>query len=76
MTKDAYRAMIHNFHKAIYDIDFPANKSDIIERAGARIIKVDYEKEATIGSFVQEMPLDRYSCAAEFYSSLLSYLSK
>ncbi|MDD4835029.1 MAG: hypothetical protein PHC44_09955 [Lutispora sp.] len=76
MTKDAYRAMIHHFHKGIYDISFPTTKLQIIEKAGTRMIKVDYGKKMTIKSFVEAMPLDSYSSAAEFYCALLASLSK
>lgn len=72
MTKDAYRAMLHHFHKKMSEIDFPNTKNLIIEKIGEEKVFVDYDKEEKIKTLIEPIKLKKFNSAAEFYCALFS----
>ena len=74
MTKDAYPALLHYIHKQIADVDFPVSKARLLEIIGDRQVYVDWNTQIPLRSFVEPIPQQEFSCAADFYCMLIAAL--
>lgn len=74
MTKDAYPALFHYIHKALADVEFPAEKEALLRLAGDRPVYVDWDKTLPLKSFIEPIACDSFSCAADFYCRLIAAL--
>ena len=74
MTKDAYPALFHYIHKQIADVDFPISKARLLEIIGDRQVYVDWNTQIPLRSFVEPIPQQEFSCAADFYCMLIAAL--
>ena len=74
MTKDAYPALFHYIHKQIADVDFPVSKARLLEIIGDRQVYVDWNTQLPLRSFVDTIPQQEFSCAADFYCMLIAAL--
>ena len=74
MTKDAYPALFHYIHKQIADVDFPVSKARLLEIIGDRQVYVDWNTQLPLRSFVEPIPQQEFSCAADFYCMLIAAL--
>ena len=74
MTKDAYPALFHYIHKQIADVDFPVSKARLLEIIGDRQVYVDWNAQVPLRSFVDPIPQQEFSCAADFYCMLIAAL--
>lgn len=74
MTKDAYPALFHYLHKGIADVSFPITKGELLQRIGDRTVFVDWDKTVPLRVFVEPIPQDSFSCAADFYCMLIAAL--
>jgi hypothetical protein len=72
MTKDSYPALFHYIHKAMYDISYPAKKSEILSLAGARAINTGWDTSIPFKLLLDPIRQESFSCAADFYCALLA----
>lgn len=74
MTKEAYPALFHYIHKGLVDVEFPATKKEVLDRIGDRKVFVDWESQLPLRTFVEPIPQESFSCAADFYCMLIAAL--
>lgn len=74
MTKEAYPALFHYIHKQISDVDFPVSKERLLEITGDRQVFVDWTTQVPLRTFVEPIPQQEFSCAADFYCMLIAAL--
>ena len=74
MTKDAYPALFHYIHKAMARVDFPCTKAELLALAGDEEVHVDWDRTQPLRSFVEPIPAEYFSCAADFYCRLIAAL--
>ena len=58
----------HYMALAMLGIRFPSTKRALIERAGERMIRTGPDAYTPFREILEKLPLDSFSCAAEFYS--------
>ena len=68
MQNMPYMLTAHYMAMAMRDIRFPITKRALIERAGERMIRTGRTRIRRFGEILEKLPLDSFSCAAEFYS--------
>ena len=64
-----YMLAVHYMVLAMRDIRFPVTKAELIERVGDTPIRTGPDTFTPFCEILQKLPLDTFSCAAEFYSS-------
>ena len=74
MAEKQFKGMIHLLHKRMKDIDYPITKQGILNRIGNEKVKIDFDKEMTVCEILEPIAMHEFSCAAEFYCSLLGSL--
>ena len=72
MTKDAYPAMFHFIHKSMADVDYPTTKQAILDKAGERLVAIEWDQSVPLKVFVEPIALERFSSAAEFYCAMIA----
>ncbi|HIU94740.1 MAG TPA: hypothetical protein IAD24_06225 [Candidatus Aphodomorpha intestinavium] len=68
MQNMPYMLTAHYMAMAMRDIRFPITKRALIERAGERMIRTGPDAYTPFREILEKLPLDSFSCAAEFYS--------
>ncbi|MBQ3663094.1 MAG: hypothetical protein II914_03060 [Clostridia bacterium] len=74
MTKESYPALFHYIHRQIADVEFPATKQEVLDRIGDRKVYVDWDVEVPLRSFIEPIPQQEFSCAADFYCMMIAAL--
>ncbi|HAL11214.1 MAG TPA: hypothetical protein DCP22_02710 [Ruminococcaceae bacterium] len=72
MTKDAYPALFHYIHKQIADVEFPTTKKDMLKQIEGRKVNVDWNQTVLLSDFVEPIPQESFSCAADFYCMMIA----
>ncbi|NLC39706.1 MAG: hypothetical protein GX763_02190 [Clostridiaceae bacterium] len=72
MTKDSYPAYFHYIHKAMFDIDYPTTLDIVLEKAGDRLINVDWDEQLPFRELLSSMIKKEFSCAADFYCAFIA----
>ena len=72
MTKDAYPALFHYIHKQIADIEYPISKKDMLKQIGDREVFVDWEQSVPLKNFIEPIPQEKFTCAADFYCMMIA----
>ena len=72
MTKEAYPALFHYIHRAMAEVNFPTTKREILEKAGNVPVHTDWEISVPLKTFVEPIPQESFSCAADFYCKLIA----
>ena len=49
------------------DIKFPITKAELLEKVGDKMIRTGPEAYTPFRVIINKMPMDEFSCAAEFY---------
>lgn len=62
-----YMLTVHYMVLAMRDIRFPITKAELIDRVGERMIRTSPDGYTPFREILQKLPLDSFSCAAEFY---------
>ncbi|MGI6157931.1 MAG: hypothetical protein ACOYH4_05615 [Saccharofermentanales bacterium] len=62
-----YMLTVHYMVLAMRDITFPIHKDELIRRVGDRMIRTSEDGYTPFRDIIEKMPLDYFSCAAEFY---------
>ena len=62
-----YMLTVHYMVLAMRDIRFPITKAELIDRVGDRMIRTSPDGYTPFREILQKLPLDSFSCAAEFY---------
>lgn len=70
MREVPYLLMLHYVVIAMRDISFPVSKAEIIEKVGDIPIRNTPDASVPFRQILENMPLEQYSCAAEFYCAL------
>jgi hypothetical protein len=70
MREVPYLLTAHYIVIAMRPISFPITLEEIIEKVGNEEIRTSPDKYTPFREILQKMPLDRFSCAAEFYCAL------
>ncbi len=74
MKKREFKGMIHYLHKRMVDITFPTTKTQMKLAIGDQMIRVDFDTEVSIGSLLDTIEMEEFTCGAQFYSALLGSL--
>lgn len=64
-----YMLTVHYMVLAMRDIRFPITKAELLERVGDKLIRTGSDSFTPFREILQKLPLDSFSCAAEFYCS-------
>lgn len=64
-----YMLTVHYMVLAMRDIRFPITKAELLERVGDKLIRTGPDSFTPFREILQKLPLDSFSCAAEFYCS-------
>ncbi len=72
MTKPSYPALFHYIHKQMADVAFPITKQALLEQIGDRQVFVDWTTQAPLRIFVEPIPQQSFSCAADFYCMMIA----
>lgn len=64
-----YMLTVHYMVLAMRDIRFPITKAELIDRVGDRMIRTSPDGCTPFREILQKLPMDSFSCAAEFYSN-------
>ena len=67
MQNMPYMLTLHYIVLAMRDIRFPITKAELIRRVGDRQIRTSPNGYPPFSEILEKMPLDEFSCAAEFY---------
>jgi hypothetical protein len=70
MREIPYLLGTHYMVLAMRPIDFPATKQEIIARVGRELIRTGPDTYTPFEEILNTIPLDEFSCAAEFYCAL------
>jgi len=70
MREVPYLLTNHYIVIAMRGVSFPASKADIMEKVGEELIRSAPDEYTVFKDILQKMPLEQYSCAAEFYCAL------
>ena len=63
-----YMLTLHYIVLVMRDVRFPITKKELIDRLGDRQIRTSPDGFTAFSEILKKMPLEQYSCAAEFYS--------
>ena len=74
MAEKQFKGMIHLLHKRMDSIDYPITRDEILQRIGEEKVRVDFDKELTVREILEPVERQSFSCAAEFYCTLLGSL--
>lgn len=64
-----YMLTVHYIVLAMREIRFPITKAELIERVGDKMILTGPDTFTPFREILQKLPLETFSCAAEFYCS-------
>ena len=67
MQNMPYMLTLHYIVLAMRDIRFPITKAELIRRVGDRQIRTSPNGYTPFSEILEKIPLDEFSCAAEFY---------
>ena len=67
MQNMPYMLTLHYIVLAMRNIHFPITKAELIRRVGDRQIRTSPNGSTPFSEILEKMPLDEFSCAAEFY---------
>lgn len=67
MKNMPYMLTLHYIVLAMRDVKFPVTKAELIERLGDRPIRTSPDGYTPFREILEKLPMDEYSCAAEFY---------
>jgi hypothetical protein len=70
MREIPYLLTTHYIVIVMRPISFPASKAEIIEKTGEETIPDSPGTSVLFKEILRKIPLDSFSCAAEFYSAL------
>lgn len=70
MREIPYLLGTHYMVIAMRPITFPATKVEIIEKVGEEMIRTAEDNFTPFKNILSKIPLDSFSCAAEFYCAL------
>ncbi len=70
MREMPYLLANHYIVVAMRPVTFPANKADIIAKVGEVMIRNTPSGQVPFKEILEKMPLEHFSCAAEFYCAL------
>jgi len=70
MREVPYLLTNHYIVIAMREVSFPTSKSEIIEKVGEELIRNAPDSHIPFRDILNKMPLEDYSCAAEFYCAL------
>ena len=72
MKEKEYVIGAHFITKALADINYPISKKELIEAAGNRKVKVDWNEVNTIKELVEPSKIERFDTAASLFNSLVA----
>lgn len=58
---------LHYMVLAMRDVNFPITKEELIKKVGDKEIRTSPEGFTPFREIIEKMPMDSFSCAAEFY---------
>lgn len=67
MQNMPYMLTLHYIVLAMRDIKFPITKAELLEKVGDKMIRTSPDGFTPMSEIIKKMPLDEFSCAAEFY---------
>lgn len=67
MKEMPYMLTLHYMVLAMREIKFPITKAELIKRVGDKPIRTSPEGFTPFREIIEKMPLEAFSCAAEFY---------
>lgn len=70
MREVPYLLTTHYIVVAMRPVTFPATKAGIIARVGDEMIQNAPDGQVPFRDILEKIPLDEFSCAAEFYCAL------
>lgn len=62
-----YMLALHYIVIAMRDVRFPVTKKELIEKYGNTLIQTSPDGTTSFKEILEKMPMDEFSCAAEFY---------
>ncbi len=65
-----YSAFVHNLVKAFGDIDYPITKAELIAKVGDKGVQNDFNSTISLKKLIEELPVDRFTCACELYCNI------
>lgn len=67
MKEMPYMLTLHYIVLAMREVKFPATKAELIEKVGDKPIRTGPDSYTPFKEILAKMPMDEFSCAAEFY---------
>ncbi len=67
MNPMPYMLTLHYMVLAMREITFPITKAELLEKVGDKMIRTGPEAYTPFRNIINKMPMDEFSCAAEFY---------
>lgn len=67
MNPMPYMLTLHYIVLAMREVTFPITKAELLEKVGDKMIRTGPDSYTPFSEIIQKMPMDEFSCAAEFY---------
>jgi len=76
MTKKPFLLGMHFTTKALGDIEYPIDKSDLLAKVGERQVQLDWNVTITLRELIEPSSIDRFESAASLFNALTSSLTQ
>ncbi|MBP3464804.1 MAG: hypothetical protein KIG21_02610 [Angelakisella sp.] len=67
MNPMPYMLTLHYIVLAMREVTFPITKAELLEKVGDKMIRTGPDSYTPFSEIIKKMPMDEFSCAAEFY---------